>query len=248
MQAVVAIQRSRRQGHVAQADVDVMRRLLPHLRQAWDVSKRLKNAERAVRSFERMLDWLADGVVLLHADGHVLYANESFRAIARRGDDIRMHRGAVAIVDPVARSHFAEAIGAASKMRTDAAEPGSTDIAVARRGGIQPYIVSVRPLVAAARERQESGADVIVFVHDPLQRNAATTRMLRELFGMTEAEADLARALQTGATPGDYALARAVSLNTVYTHLCRLKEKTRCRRMPELIRKLNDLQVSLRVE
>jgi DNA-binding CsgD family transcriptional regulator len=247
-QAVVAIQRSPRQGHVSRADINVMQRLLPHLRQAWDVSKRLKSAERAVRSLERTLDWLADGVVLLHADGRVLYTNESFRAIARRSDGIRMHRGTVEIADPVARSHFAAAIGAANKIHTDAAEPGSTDIAVTRRSGIPPYIVSVRPLAAATRERQGSEADVIVFVHDPLQRNAATARMLRELFGLTEAEADLARALQSGVTLGEYALARVVSLNTVYTHLRHIKEKTRCRRMHELIRKLNDLQVWLRVE
>ena len=52
--------------------------------------------------------------------------------------------------------------------------------------------------------------------------------------------------LQSGTPPGDYARERAVSLNTVYTHLRRIKEKTRCHRMPELIRRLNDLQVPLR--
>ena len=49
-------------------------------------------------------------------------------------------------------------------------------------------------------------------------------------------------------TPGDYALTRSVSLNTVYTHLRRIKDKTRCRRMPELIRKLNDTVAPARHE
>jgi DNA-binding NarL/FixJ family response regulator len=42
--------------------------------------------------------------------------------------------------------------------------------------------------------------------------------------------------------------ASKVSVNTVYTHLRRIKEKTGCTRMPELIRKLNDLHVPLRIE
>jgi DNA-binding CsgD family transcriptional regulator len=103
-----------------------------------------------------------------------------------------------------------------------------------------------RPLASAARERRESDAEVIVFVHDPLRNDAAAALTLRSVFGLTEAEADLARALQAGTTIGDYAAKRAVSLNTVYTHLRRIKEKTRCRRMPELIRKLNDLRLPAR--
>ncbi len=44
----------------------------------------------------------------------------------------------------------------------------------------------------------------------------------------------------------DYARTGGLSLNTVYTHLRRLREKTGCSRMPELIRRLNDLQMPLR--
>jgi DNA-binding CsgD family transcriptional regulator len=65
---------------------------------------------------------------------------------------------------------------------------------------------------------------------------------------LTDAEASLAQALQTGVPLGDYAQARAVSLNTVYTHLRGIKEKTGCHSMGELIRKLNDLQIPLRID
>ncbi|MEX2033735.1 MAG: hypothetical protein WEA28_00915 [Xanthobacteraceae bacterium] len=245
-QAVVAIHRSRRQGHIERADVERMRRLLPHLCQAWDVTTRLKSAERAVRSLEHALDWLADGVVLLRADGHVLYANESFQAIARRGDGIRIRKGMVEIADAAGRTGFAEAVGILEKARDGAVELASNDIAVPREGGAQAYIVSVRLLAHSAHDSRAYNAAMIVFVHDPMQRYTATVRVLRDVFGLTEAEAGLARALQAGMTLGDYARSRAVSLNTIYTHLRRIKEKTRCRRMPELIRKLNDLQTPLR--
>jgi DNA-binding CsgD family transcriptional regulator len=53
-------------------------------------------------------------------------------------------------------------------------------------------------------------------------------------------------ALQQGISVTDYARERALSLNTAYTHLRRIKEKTGCKRMGELIRWLNDRRLPLR--
>jgi DNA-binding CsgD family transcriptional regulator len=106
------------------------------------------------------------------------------------------------------------------------------------------YLVSVRPLPRSSSVGDEAAA--IVFVHDPQARNAGTTALMRGVFGFTEAEANLAEALRTGTSIGDYARERMVSLNTVYWHLRRIKEKTGCSRLPELISKLNDLRVPVR--
>jgi DNA-binding CsgD family transcriptional regulator len=86
----------------------------------------------------------------------------------------------------------------------------------------------------------------IVFVRDPDTRHAAASGALRDILGLTEAEAALARALQLGMTPTDYAATRGLSLNTVYTHLRRLREKTGCSRTPELIARLDDLRAPLK--
>lgn len=85
-----------------------------------------------------------------------------------------------------------------------------------------------------------------MFIRDPLSRPAAGLRMLREVFGFTNAEASLAQAIQAGQPVNAYARTRNVSLNAVYTHLRRIKEKTGCSRMAELIRKPNDAQAPLR--
>ena len=67
------------------------------------------------------------------------------------------------------------------------------------------YIVSLRPLVGARTSQQRHDAVAIVFVRDPLGRNAAAVQMLRELFGLTDAEANLAQALQAGIPLDEYA-------------------------------------------
>jgi DNA-binding CsgD family transcriptional regulator len=53
-------------------------------------------------------------------------------------------------------------------------------------------------------------------------------------------------ALQSGESVGEYATAKGLSRNTVYTHLRRLKDKTGVKRQLDLIRKLHDVRLPLR--
>lgn len=122
-----------------------------------------------------------------------------------------------------------------------------TSLPRARRTRSLIWFPSVGPLLAARASAPASPhAAAIVFVRDPLAGRSAATGTLRELFGLTEAEAALAQALQSGVTLTEYARQRALSLNTVYTHLRRLREKTGCSRMAELIHRLNELRLPLR--
>jgi DNA-binding CsgD family transcriptional regulator/PAS domain-containing protein len=241
---IVSVQRSRRQGHVERRHLDWMRRLRPHLCQAHDTSTRVGSAIAANRSLEQALDWLADGVVLVRADGTVTFANRAMREIARRNDGIAILRGALDFAAPDARTRFDAAAAAVLQFDGDASGAASTDFAVPRPAGKPPYLVSVRPL-----GRKDRGtAHAIVFVRDPLSRNGAAAQLLKGLFGLTDAEANLAHALHSGTTLAEYARTRMLSLNTVYTHLRRIREKTNTKRQAELIRKLNDFHPPLRTE
>lgn len=225
-----------------------MESLVPQAQQAFEVARRLKGAGEARHSLEHALDWLADGVALVRSDGGLVYANEAFQAIVRRHDGIRVRRGVLDIVAAGARTRFEKAIANICRVQGgDAVFPVLADFPIPRAGGAPPYLLSVRPLAQTERVAKAS-AVAMVFIRDPSSRNTAALRMLREVFGLTEAEASLAQALQRGVVPGAYARDHAVSLNTIYTHLRRIKEKTGCRRMAELIRRLNDLQVPLRLD
>jgi DNA-binding CsgD family transcriptional regulator len=251
--AVLAIQHSANQDHVSKTEIALMRRLLPHVQQAFDVTRRLKRIGDTRQAFERTLDWLADGVALIGKDGVVLHANKSFQTLVRRKDGIRLKDNIIEFFDAATRDKFSAAL--ASALRLGAAKVDtapSADFAAARSGGQQPYLVSVRPLGGAGATivgpKQPSQVAAIVFVRDPRMSGAAPIDTLRELFGFTEAEAALAQALQSGMTLNDYARRRGLSVNTVYTHLRRLREKTGCSRMPELIHKLNELRLPLRLD
>jgi DNA-binding CsgD family transcriptional regulator len=223
-----------------------MQRLLPHFRQALDMATRLKRVAGDGRSLKAALDWLADGVALIRADGTILYANDALQAIARRGDGFRIRKGTFVFADSETRARFATAAAAIVRLH---AGDAATDLAVSRGAGMPPYLLSMRPLLPSERNGDvDRRAVAIVFVRDPLSRNPAANEILREVFGLTRAEADVARALQAGMSAAQYAREHDVSLNTVYTHLRRIKEKMRCNRMGELLGKLNDLQMPLRID
>ncbi len=249
--ALFSVQRLAKQGHVGRGEIEQMHRLMPHVRQAFDLVRRLKKAGEAKRSLEYALDWLADGAGLVRCDGRLLYVNSALQAIARQRDGLRISKdGTLEFSAAEARARFSEAIASARWLRDGQYRAGgATDFAVPRPSEAPSYLVAVRPLLRGGREREVDGrACAIVFVRDPTQPHLSTISLLREVFGFTAAEASLARALQDGVPAADYARRSRLSLHTVYTHLRRIREKTRSRRQAELFRKLNDVRLPPRAE
>jgi len=244
--AVVSVQRSRQRGDAAQHEIALMQRLCPHFQRAFTMRNRL-GLPAATREdlFENALDLLSDGIALLRRDGGIVYANEALRNLAERNDDFRIDRNAVEFATPDLRSRFAVALGAVARVHDLQAARLATDFAVPREEGRPPYTVSVRPLLRAGEQTHPEAAAMLL-VHDPLQQTAATGRMLQELYGLTNAEAQLVQALGTGMTAVAYAKSRGISVTTVYTHLRRTREKTGWKSVAELTRRFHELNVSLR--
>ena len=189
----------------------------------------------------RALDWCADGVALVEVDCTVSHANRAFASIARARDGIVTRKGAVEIADLQMRARLAAALGAMLREHEPAGGSEPIDFQLPRPSGAPAYIISIRPLLGAMPHDAKRPVAVL-FVRDRDVRGAGDARMLRDLFGLTTAEANLALALQRGVSPNDYARAHRISINTVYTRLRRIKEKTACQRLPELICRLAELR------
>jgi DNA-binding CsgD family transcriptional regulator len=188
-----------------------------------------------------------DGVALLRAGGKIVYANDAMLSFAQRGDGIGIAGGILELASHEARRSFDTALGAIARLGNASADAQATDFPVMRAGGAPTYVVSMRPLARGKTRTVHGDADVTVLVRDPLSPNEARTEILQELFRLTNAEAHLARALCNGVTTRAYATERRVSLNTVYSHLKQIREKTNCRSVPELIRKFGEWNVPLRL-
>ena len=245
--AVISFQRTRRKGHADRREISLMRRLCPHFQRAYAMRRLLRvDAPTRERLFENALDLISDGIALLRQDGGIVYANEALRRLAARAHDFRIDRNNIEFAGADLRNRFAHALGAVARLDDPAAAELAIDFAVPRDGGLPPYTVSVRPLVRVRDQADYPDAAAMLLVHDPLERNQATGRMLRDLYGLINAEAQLAQAPSTGMTPVSYAQSRGISITTVYTHLRRTREKTGWKSVAELTRRFHELNVSLR--
>jgi DNA-binding CsgD family transcriptional regulator len=78
----------------------------------------------------------------------------------------------------------------------------------------------------------------LVLLHDPARHVVHPIKRLRALFGLTEAEALLARGLLDGRRLAEIAASRDVSVETVRTQLRSLFRKTGVSRQADLMRML----------
>ena len=222
-----------------------MRRLLSNFQRTQPT--RLKIASDGRGLLENALRWLSDGAALLRADGSIVYANDTLQTFAKHGDGFRITGRNIEFLPPEARRRFEATLAAVARPGSSSGDARRADFPVPRSYGVPAYIVSMRPLAhGEIRTTWDADAAVILLARDPLYRNIATSQILRDLFGLTNAEAQLAEALCTGTTTTAYASKRHLSLNTVYSHLKRIREKTGCRSLPELVRKFGELNVPLR--
>lgn len=236
---IVSLQRARRRGHVSPRDIEKLRHLLPGLRNSADLTRRL--AAAASGAIRGPLDWLSDAVAVLSPEETVVYANAAMEDIFSRGDGIDLVSGTLRFADAAGANLFARALAAIKRNRFDPLAPlHAADLVAARSSGTTPYVVAVRALPATATDTLYLAADplAIVFVRDPAPQPPLVHASIRLAFALTEAETQLAGALRQGISPHDYADARGISRNTVYTHLRRLKEKLGCDTVTGLVRLL----------
>jgi DNA-binding CsgD family transcriptional regulator len=244
--AAVHVQRTRKQGHVDKREIALMHRLCPHYQRAHDMAQRLRTAANHGKAFEDAIGWLTDGIALLRADGSIVYVNAAMSVFAESGNGIRIVGRCLEFTELRARDCFNAALGAIARLGDPSLDARQTDFSVPRDHGMPALIASVRPLVGTKGTISQEGV-ILLLLRDPLWRNVATTRMLQDVFSLTKAEAHLAQALCNGETTRAYASARHVSLNTVYSHLKQIRQKTGCKSVPELVRKFGEWNVPLRL-
>lgn len=84
----------------------------------------------------------------------------------------------------------------------------------------------------------------LLIIHDPDHELKPRPRILKELYGLTAAEADLAERLASGARLDEIAQKRCVSLPTLRTQLSSVLKKNGSDRQATLIRLLTRLSVT----
>jgi DNA-binding CsgD family transcriptional regulator len=226
--------RSRQAGPFSEDERRRVAFLLPHVRNAFLLHRRLGNVQALADSACAALDRLSIGVVLLAKDGSVLHANEAARKAAAR-------TRALTLAEPLGCAMASETI----RLRKLLAEAVLTGAGTGLRSGGAMKVrglagemhVTVTPL-PATNKALAGTASAVMFCTVPGEPPRELIPLLCTVHGLTPAEAALAAALVEGLSLKEVAQRRNISLNTVRTQLKSICHKTGTRRQADLVRVL----------
>lgn len=231
--------RSRRAGGFGPAEREIAEALAPHVGQAVRLRARLARERCRVQALEEVADALPFGVLHLDAKGKVLEANRRGAEILRASDGLKTVDGRLEADTWVDSRALSLLIGSAAKPAAGVKPGGAARIS--RPSGARPYVVNVFPLNPA--RLPGSGPEcpaVILLISDPSGMPADAAGRLREVFGLTPAEASVCLLLGAGEELAVAAGRLGISANTARTHLKHIFLKTETSRQSELVRILND--------
>jgi DNA-binding CsgD family transcriptional regulator len=217
-------------------DFELLDLLVPHLRRAYRIHRRLGDARHEQRALREVLDRLPSGVILLDEDSRTVLTNRSADQILGLEDGIRLDHGRPRLDDSAQDRAFQQLLAEAMQMRAQRGRSYGRTLSVTRPSGRRSYPMMVGPLLAPPPGTSLREAVAIVFVADPEGSQISTAEVLEGLYDLTPAEADLLRLLAEGRSLEEVAEQRGVTMNTARSQLKQVFAKTDTRRQGELVR------------
>lgn len=214
--------------------VQLISALVPHLQQALCAQNHLKDLVHKANDVAEAVDNIRHGVFVVGRAAAVIYLNRVAEDIVAVGDGPFVRAGCLGIRipsdDATLQRHIANALGDESHARCG----GS--LLCPRADSKRAYVIHVVPFTSATPDARDSRALVIVI--DPERQGEPEPDLLRRLYGLTRAEAEVALRVMRGDGLKPISDEMSLSVATLKTHLQHVFTKTGTHRQAELVRLL----------
>ncbi|MDA2891667.1 LuxR C-terminal-related transcriptional regulator [Mycolicibacterium sp. BiH015] len=201
--------------------------LVPHLQTALRTQQSLAELRTEALHGPHPADTFSAPAAVVDADMTVASLNSGADALLRCGTEVFVRSGRVRLLPPSADVELRRAVSRAIGPRRTAQA-----VAVPRATSVRPLIVHVLPLAAS------EGSHSLLVVVDPDLRREPPKRLLRQLFSLTNSEAEVALQISRGRGLSAIADELTLSTATVKTHLQHVYQKTDTHKQAELTRLL----------
>jgi DNA-binding CsgD family transcriptional regulator len=239
--AFAVFARSRTNGTFDRPALDFLRGLSPHLRRAAQLRVELDRSELSAALTLGAIDKLADGVIFATANGSVTNLNAAAeRLLMSAHSGLSIRQGRLRCASAALTLNLQRVIARASGVDKASGRQGGA-LTVHRGHGDKPLTVFCVPLVEERRWSLDLHPSVLLLLSDTARNMRAPVDLLRDLFGLTLAEARLATRLGDGMSLTDAAAELGVAKATVRSQLNAVFQKTQTNRQGGLIRLLNAL-------
>ncbi|MDY6850064.1 MAG: LuxR family transcriptional regulator [Thermodesulfobacteriota bacterium] len=232
------LQRTSGQGHYTEQDTRFVNTLVPHLQHALLAAGQIAQVRVEADAIARAAESEARPFLLLDRQLRIRYCSPLAEKLLVEGEVLTSHNGRPVLTDHSCDRRLKKLLRQCLDGAISHTFAGGGSITVQRPGRLNLYLLlrpvhPAMPLLAG-----ETDVFVAIYCHDPQAAVRLDQERLRELYGLSAAEARVVVALV--ATPDSENLARqcCISLNTLRSHLKSVYLKTESNSRAELMKRL----------
>lgn len=220
-------------------ELALVRGLLPHLQRGFAMHARLAASQAQGKALGTVLDALASPVLLVTAEGAILYMNAAAEHLIRASDGLAVKGGGLqALLPDETRALRNLVAGAAATSARQGRKSGGT-LRVSRPCGRGPLDILISPLPSAPQDWALWKPPVAaIFVTDRSRMVVSEHSLLIRLYGLTAMEAKVVVAVSQGLSGKEICRELEIRYNTLKTHLKHVYAKTHTRHQTDLVRVL----------
>jgi DNA-binding CsgD family transcriptional regulator len=244
--SILTLNRGEREGHFHAREQALLSALMPHLQRALQMHRRLVGTVHFAAVAMDALERSPHCLLLVSAQGRIVFANRSSRALLETRDGLGIDGGELCCGTVSDTDALRAAVRMAASVAAGTSPTPPVPIRIGRPSGRRPYVVLVAPLGAALPDaRPAQGPIVLVAITDPQPApgdgDAVTGSQdsregaIRELLHLSPAEARLTWLIVQGYTVREAAERLGWRENSARTRLKSVLEKTSTHRQAELI-------------
>ena len=223
--------------------IEMIERLLPHVRQFARVRRALVGAEALGASLTGLLDHTRAGVIHLDRYGRIVAANDHVRDMLRRGNGLRDEGGVLSAWLPADTARLERLLGRALPVRGRQAAAGGSML-IRRPSGLPGLTLHVSPVTVPQMAFGPPDVAALVLVVDAGNRPRVDAGnrprvdagRLAGTLGLTAAQSRVAALLARGRTVRDIAVASGRQESTIRSHVKQIHRKLGVSRRADLVR------------
>ena len=197
--------------------INMIRHVLPHLRQYVRVRTALADARALGTSVSEVLGNTSVGVVQLDPEGRIVEANDSAAELLRGNDGLSDRGGVLQAVTREDNSRLRDLLAGALPPLVGYGTSGS--MMVRRPSPLPKLAVHVKPVVRREVDYRSRHVAALVLIVDPVSRARIEPGLVQSMLGLTPTESEIASLLAAGRTLRQIAATTGREYSTVRTHL-----------------------------
>ncbi|MNO75936.1 Bacterial regulatory protein, luxR family [compost metagenome] len=209
---------------------------IPHLERSVALHTQINRIETERNLYAGAVDQFAVGTIILDENGKILQTNQVADRLLKEKDGLKISADNLQVGTPRDCQEFRRLVKQALQSQRGERPSVVEAMRVQRPSGRADLGIIVRSVPLSEWNEGKHCPSVVIFVSDPEQEASAPQEIVKALFDLTPAEAQLAMLLANGLTLDEASEELGISRNTARAHLRATFSKTGVTRQTMLVR------------